>query len=67
MKNVILTPHVGGSTQEAQTNIGLEVAMKLVNYHKFGNTDGAVNYPQISLPAIKEGCRRVQFIHQNIP
>lgn len=67
MQNVILTPHVGGSTQEAQTNIGLEVAMKLANYHKFGNTDGAVNYPQISLPAIKEWCRRIQFIHQNIP
>ena len=41
--------------------------MKLTNYHRFGNTDGAVNYPQISLPAIKDGCRRIQFIHQNIP
>lgn len=67
MPNVILTPHVGGSTQEAQTNIGLEVASKLISYYNFGNTDGAVNYPQVSLPPIKEGCRRVQFIHQNIP
>ena len=65
--NVILTPHVAGSTEEAQTNIGVEVATKLSNYCNFWNTDGAVNYPQVSLPAVKEGCRRVQFIHKNIP
>jgi D-3-phosphoglycerate dehydrogenase len=48
--NVILTPHIGGSTQEAQENIGLEVAGKLTKYSDNGSTLSAVNFPEVSLP-----------------
>lgn len=64
--NVILTPHIGGSTQEAQANIGLEVAEKLVNYSDTGNTITAVNFPEVSIP-FKEGTHRLLHIHQNVP
>src|SRR5690606_28237337 len=47
MRNVILTPHIGGSTQESQENIGREVAEKLVRFIKSGTTKGAVNFPEI--------------------
>ena len=50
MDNVILTPHVGGSTLEAQDNIGIEVAAKLVRYSDNGSTLSAVNFPEVSLP-----------------
>ena len=51
LPNVILTPHVGGSTQEAQERIGAEVARKLIDYSDIGSTVGAVNFPQVQLPA----------------
>lgn len=62
--NVILTPHIGGSTLEAQRNIGTEVAAKLVNYSNQGTTIGAVNFPQLSL-APHTGAHRLLHIHHN--
>ena len=50
LENVILTPHVGGSTEEAQERIGDEVARKLIDYSDVGSTMGAVNFPQVQLP-----------------
>jgi D-3-phosphoglycerate dehydrogenase len=64
--NVILTPHVGGSTQEAQENIGAEVAEKLIRYSDNGSTLSAVNFPEVSLPA-HPGMHRLLHIHQNVP
>lgn len=64
--NVILTPHVGGSTEEAQENIGAEVARKLIDYSDVGSTQGAVNFPQVQLPARPNGTRFIQ-VHQNVP
>ncbi|EDN1519486.1 hypothetical protein CVO40_01670 [Salmonella enterica subsp. enterica serovar Enteritidis] len=63
--NVILTPHIGGSTQEAQENIGLEVAGKLIKYSDNGSTLSAVNFPEVSLPL--HGGRRLMHIHENRP
>lgn len=64
--NVILTPHIGGSTLEAQANIGLEVAEKLVKYSDTGSTMGAVNFPNISLqPNVSR--QRLLHIHHNVP
>ena len=65
--NVLLTPHIGGSTQEAQKNIAIEVANKLSHYVSSGTTEMAVNFPNLSLPAIKESCIRVAHCHKNIP
>jgi D-3-phosphoglycerate dehydrogenase len=64
--NVILTPHVGGSTQEAQENIGIEVASKFVKYSDNGTTTSAVNFPEVALPE-HEGCHRILHIHHNVP
>ncbi|WP_127347530.1 phosphoglycerate dehydrogenase [Pseudidiomarina mangrovi] len=64
--NCILTPHIGGSTQEAQENIGIEVASKLVHYSDNGSTLSAVNFPEVSLPA-HQGSRRLLHIHENRP
>ncbi|RCU45666.1 MULTISPECIES: phosphoglycerate dehydrogenase [Corallincola] len=64
--NVILTPHVGGSTQEAQENIGIEVAGKLAKYSDNGSTLSAVNFPEVSLPE-HAGCSRLLHIHHNRP
>ena len=64
--NVILTPHVGGSTLEAQDNIGIEVAAKLVRYSDNGSTLSAVNFPEVTLPG-HEGSRRILHIHRNVP
>lgn len=64
--NVILTPHIGGSTVEAQENIGQEVAEKLVKYSDNGTTISAVNFPEASLPA-HPGNHRLLHIHKNIP
>ncbi|MGB0748388.1 MAG: phosphoglycerate dehydrogenase [Magnetospiraceae bacterium] len=64
--NVILTPHVGGSTQEAQANIGVEVAGKLIKYSDNGSTLGAVNLPTVSLPT-HDGATRFLHIHRNVP
>ena len=66
LDNVILTPHIGGSTQEAQENIGTEVAEKLVKYSDDGSTLGAVNFMEVSLP-IKGNGTRFMHIHQNKP
>jgi D-3-phosphoglycerate dehydrogenase len=63
--NVILTPHVGGSTEEAQENIGVEVATKLVNFLETGATLGAVNLP--IQPAPQQAPARVLNIHYNRP
>jgi len=66
MGNVILTPHIGGSTMEAQANIGTEVAQKLIEYSDNGSTVGAVNFPQVGLP-VHEGATRFLHIHRNVP
>lgn len=66
MDNVILTPHVGGSTLEAQDNIGVEVASKLVRYSDNGSTLSAVNFPQVALPEHPDS-RRLLHIHRNVP
>jgi D-3-phosphoglycerate dehydrogenase len=66
LDNVILTPHIGGSTQEAQYNIGIEVASSLIKYTDTGSTSGAVNFPQVELPVLAES-HRVLNIHKNVP
>jgi len=64
--NVILTPHIGGSTAEAQENIGFEVADKLIRYSDNGSTLSAVNFPEVSLPPHPDS-HRLLHIHRNIP
>ncbi|MGF7452676.1 phosphoglycerate dehydrogenase [Pasteurella bettyae] len=64
--NVILTPHIGGSTAEAQENIGTEVANKFVKYADNGSTLSAVNFPEVSLPE-HSSAKRILHIHQNRP
>jgi D-3-phosphoglycerate dehydrogenase len=64
--NVILTPHIAGSTLEAQANIGLEVAEKLVRYSDTGSTIGAVNFVEIALHA-NSSKQRFLHIHKNVP
>ncbi len=64
--NVILTPHIGGSTKEAQENIGLEVATKIAKYSDNGSTLSAVNFPEVSLPE-HTGTSRLLHIHHNQP
>ena len=66
LPNVILTPHIGGSTEEAQERIGEEVARKLVDLSDIGSTNGAVNFPQVQLPARPTGTR-FMHVHQNRP
>jgi D-3-phosphoglycerate dehydrogenase len=65
-KNVILTPHIGGSTREAQSNIALEVAEKLVKFSDRGSTIGAVNFVEVSLQA-NVSKQRFMHIHENVP
>lgn len=64
--NVFLTPHIGGSTQEAQENIGLEVAEKLVRYSDTGTTTTSVNFPEVALPS-HPGKHRLLHVHRNVP
>ena len=64
--NVILTPHIGGSTLEAQQNIGKEVASKLIKYSDNGTTLGSVNFPEVALPAQKR-VHRLLHVHKNVP
>ena len=64
--NVILTPHIGGSTQEAQANIGIEVGEKFVRYSDTGSTITAVNFPEVSIPQ-RPGTHRLLHIHRNVP
>ncbi len=65
--NVLLTPHIGGSTQEAQENIGYEVAGKLAKYSDNGSTLSAVNFPEVSLPVHADDTNRFLHIHENRP
>lgn len=64
--NVILTPHIGGSTEEAQENIGREVSDSLVNFIKRGSTVGSVNFPHVDMAAT-DGAHRLLNVHQNTP
>lgn len=66
LDNVILTPHIGGSTLEAQDNIGIEVASKLIRYSDNGSTLSAVNFPEVTLPE-HPNSRRLLHIHRNVP
>lgn len=64
LDQVILTPHVGGSTQEAQANIGIEVAQKLVKYSDNGTSVSSVNFPELALPS-HPGKHRILHVHKN--
>jgi D-3-phosphoglycerate dehydrogenase len=66
LENVILTPHIGGSTLEAQANIGLEVAEKFVRYSDSGTTLSSVNFPEVAVP-LQPGKHRLLHIHRNVP
>jgi D-3-phosphoglycerate dehydrogenase len=66
LPNVLLTPHIGGSTEEAQLNIGIDVSQKLFNFLELGSTNGSHSVPEINLPA-QEGTHRILHIHNNIP
>jgi D-3-phosphoglycerate dehydrogenase len=66
LPNVVLTPHIGGSTEEAQAAIGKEVATSLIKYVKAGATTGAVNFPQVEAPLIP-GTHRILNVHRNVP
>lgn len=66
LPNVILTPHIGGSTEEAQANIGLDVTAKLIKYLDFGTSEGSHTVPPVSLPP-QAGTHRILHIHKNIP
>ena len=63
----ILTPHIGGSTEEAQESIAAEVAEKLVRFWHHGSTDTSVNIPQVDLPVLREGQLRILHVHRNVP
>ncbi|KAJ3107965.1 hypothetical protein HDU97_002545 [Phlyctochytrium planicorne] len=67
--NTILTPHIGGSTEEAQSAIGVEVASALLKFISTGSTLGAVNYPEVDLrpPTTKKKTVRILNVHQNVP
>jgi D-3-phosphoglycerate dehydrogenase len=65
MPNVILTPHIGGSTEEAQEDIGHYVANKIINYINTGTTYGSVNLPEIQLPEL-QSAHRIMHIHENV-
>jgi D-3-phosphoglycerate dehydrogenase len=68
LPNVILTPHVGGSTEEAQESIAEFVSSKLLDYISTGNTFSSVNFPRINLPRVDGGqSRRLLHVHQNVP
>lgn len=64
--NVILTPHIGGSTMEAQANIGVEVAEKLIKYSDNGTTTSSVNFPEVALSS-HGNVHRLLHVHQNVP
>ncbi|WII73336.1 phosphoglycerate dehydrogenase [Bdellovibrio sp. 22V] len=66
LNNVILTPHIGGSTEEAQYAIGMEVAESFRRYLKIGSSSGAVNFPNVDLP-VKQGTSRLLNVHKNEP
>lgn len=66
LSNVILTPHIGGSTEEAQKAIGIEVAESFRRYLQIGSSSGAVNFPNVDLP-VKKGTSRILNVHRNEP
>jgi D-3-phosphoglycerate dehydrogenase len=66
LSNVLLTPHIGGSTQEAQNNIGLDVSAKLFNYLEKGISTGSHTVPALALPP-QEGAHRILHVHANVP
>jgi D-3-phosphoglycerate dehydrogenase len=66
-RNVILTPHIGGSTEEAQEAIGREVAHSLTIFLKQGQTLGSVNFPQVNVPPKDNGAARLINVHRNVP
>jgi D-3-phosphoglycerate dehydrogenase / 2-oxoglutarate reductase len=66
LSNVILTPHIGGSTEEAQEAIGKEVAAALIKFINSGATTGAVNFPQVELPITRD-THRILNVHKNVP
>lgn len=66
LPNVVLTPHIGGSTEEAQANIGLDVTAKLVNYLELGASNGSHTVPEINLPT-QDKTHRILHIHENVP
>jgi D-3-phosphoglycerate dehydrogenase / 2-oxoglutarate reductase len=66
LDNVILTPHIGGSTMEAQENIGVEVAEKLIKYSDNGTTTSSVNFPEVALPGHPDA-HRLLHVHANVP
>ncbi len=66
LPNVLLTPHIGGSTQEAQNNIGVDVSAKLFNYLEKGISTGSHSIPALALPP-QEGAHRILHIHKNVP
>jgi D-3-phosphoglycerate dehydrogenase len=70
LKNIILTPHIGGSTEEAQSAIGIEVSEAIVRYVNEGNTLGAVNMPEVNLRSLtidEPNHMRIIYIHHNVP
>jgi len=66
LTNVLLTPHIGGSTEEAQQNIGQDVSHKLFHYLEMGISTGSHSIPELSLPP-QEGTHRILHIHKNVP
>ena len=66
LPNVLLTPHIGGSTEEAQEAIGREVATSLIKFTNVGSTAGSVNFPQIDV-APTRGAHRILNVHKNVP
>ena len=67
MPNVILTPHIGGSTLEAQKNIGETVVARFVEYWERGSSLGSVNFPHLAMPPMRHGLTRIYHIHENVP
>jgi D-3-phosphoglycerate dehydrogenase / 2-oxoglutarate reductase len=67
LPNVLLTPHIGGSTLEAQEAIGQEVAASFTGFLLGGSTRGAVNFPNVDLPILHHDCHRIINVHQNVP
>lgn len=67
LPNVILTPHIGGSTLEAQEAIGVEVAQSLIGFLRWGSTRGAVNFPNVDLPVLHAESHRIINVHKNVP
>jgi D-3-phosphoglycerate dehydrogenase len=66
LPNVILTPHIAGSTQEAQADIALKTSNRLIRFMEFGTTTGSVNFPEVELPVLNEN-HRIIHIHKNVP